>query len=144
MASELQAVELTRNVLAILDGEAAAGVDQSMANYIIASELPDALVTATDAQARRALVLAAYAYPYHAVSVRDRKRTVPAALVVIRDGVKLSTHDATTTVALHEAAAMIAAVAQQCLDGTIDRVTLGQQIRQTGARWAMSVLFAAA
>ncbi|KAJ1666449.1 CCA tRNA nucleotidyltransferase, mitochondrial [Coemansia sp. RSA 1813] len=145
MESEALAVELTRNVLELLDSEADAGHDHGVVKPIVSLLLPSALgAAATDQQARRALVLAACLFPYHAVSVRDKKRTVPAALVVVRDSIKLSMHDATTTVALHESTTKIAAVAQQCLDSTIDRVTLGQQIRDTGAQWATSVLFAAA
>ncbi|KAJ2390238.1 CCA tRNA nucleotidyltransferase, mitochondrial, partial [Coemansia sp. RSA 2559] len=125
MESEALAVELTRNVVAVLSRRE---------TIIVESALPSALA-GTGAQARRALILAAYVYPYHAVSVHDRKKkTVPAALAVVRDGIKLAIHDATTTVGLHEAAAKIAAVAQQCVDGSIDRATLGQQIRETGER----------
>ncbi|KAJ2684463.1 CCA tRNA nucleotidyltransferase, mitochondrial [Coemansia spiralis] len=64
--------------------------------------------------------------------------------IVVRDGVKLSHLDAETTVGLHQFAASLATTASDCVAGSLDRRTLGLQIRSIGSRWPQSVVFAAA
>ncbi|KAJ2491753.1 CCA tRNA nucleotidyltransferase, mitochondrial [Coemansia sp. RSA 2050] len=93
---------------------------------------------------RRSLMLAAFLYPYHGLLVRDKKKVVPMAFVVVRDGIKLSHLDAESTVGLHQFAASLASAASACVAGSLDRRTLGLQIRSIGSRWPQSVVFAAA
>ncbi|KAI7832982.1 hypothetical protein BX661DRAFT_141311 [Kickxella alabastrina] len=97
-----------------------------------------------DPQAQRSLMLAAYLYPFRHVQVTDRKRNVPVAQVIIRDGLKLANSDIDTTLALHQLADQITQMAESCIKGELSRCQLGLQIRVAGTRWSMAVIFAAA
>ncbi|KAJ2672179.1 CCA tRNA nucleotidyltransferase, mitochondrial [Coemansia spiralis] len=139
MADQSIAIDLTRNVLDLC--ESAADSTQSLKSLV--SFLPSPFAV-TGSHVRRTLILAAYIFPYYTATAYDRKRVVPASYVVVRDGIKLATHDAEDVVALHVSATKVSAAAQKCLDNSIDRRTLGLQIREIGARWAMCVVFSAA
>ncbi|KAJ2909240.1 CCA tRNA nucleotidyltransferase, mitochondrial [Coemansia aciculifera] len=120
---------MTRNVLALAKSGIVDGLDSLLPNK---------------ASMQRSLVLAAYLYPYHDMLVRDKKKTVAMAYVVIRDSIKLSLLDAESTVAFYQYATVLAHAVDSCVAGTLDRKTLGLQIRDIGLRWPQSVVFAAA
>ncbi|KAJ1956386.1 CCA tRNA nucleotidyltransferase, mitochondrial [Linderina pennispora] len=94
--------------------------------------------------ARRHLVLAAYMYPYRGITAKDKKKVLPAAHLVIRDGIKLSNTDVDATLCMHSFASKISDLVSRCVAGTLDRKTLGLQIREVGSRWSMAVAFSAA
>ncbi|PIA15916.1 poly A polymerase C-terminal region-like protein [Coemansia reversa NRRL 1564] len=129
------AADVTRAVLDLLDARDATGE--------LIARLPKAS-TVTAPATRRALMLAAYAFPYHGATVADGRRTTAVAAVVIRDGLKLSGHDTETTAALHALAPRLAAAAEACATGNTGRRMLGLLVRDAGARWAAATVFAAA
>ncbi|KAJ2334605.1 CCA tRNA nucleotidyltransferase, mitochondrial [Coemansia sp. RSA 2681] len=131
---------LTQNVLSLVSSGSAGGLDallRCMPQQCLA-------IGGGEATIRRSLMLAAFLYPYRGMLVRDKKKTVSMAYVVVRDGLKLSLLDAESTVGLHQYAAVLAHAASACVAGSLDRKTLGLQIREIGSRWPQSVLFAAA
>ncbi|KAI8322209.1 poly A polymerase C-terminal region-like protein [Martensiomyces pterosporus] len=137
LLGQLVAESMTRHVLNLLDSHNMQG------SGLIVSGVPESFFVATP-ESRRSLVLASYLYPYHQLWAQDRKKVLPVPHLVIRDGIKLSNHDVDATLALHSFAPRISEAAAQCLAGTLDRKTLGLQIRAIGARWTMAVIFAAA
>ncbi|KAJ1666711.1 CCA tRNA nucleotidyltransferase, mitochondrial, partial [Coemansia sp. RSA 25] len=131
---------LTQNVLSLVSSGGAGGLDallRCMPQQCLA-------IGGGEATIRRSLMLAAFLYPYRGMLVRDKKKTVSMAYVVVRDGLKLSLLDAESTVGLHQYAIVLAHAASACVAGSLDRKTLGLQIREIGSRWPQSVLFAAA
>ncbi|KAJ2715402.1 CCA tRNA nucleotidyltransferase, mitochondrial, partial [Coemansia spiralis] len=130
---ESLAAAATEQVLRLLDGP-------------LASPLPEPLAgIGADPQLRRLLVLAAYLYPMHGLTVSDGKRTAPMVYVAVRDGLKLNKHEGEAVAALHELAPRISQLALQCCsDASPSRKTLGLLVREAGARWAPATLFAAA
>ncbi|KAJ2806181.1 CCA tRNA nucleotidyltransferase, mitochondrial [Coemansia guatemalensis] len=129
------AASVTETVLDLLDARDAAGE--------LVARLPTASAVTAPAT-RRALVLAAYTFPYHGTTVADGRRTAALAAVVVRDGLKLSSHDAETTAALHALAPRLAAAAETCAAGGMGRQALGLLVRDAGARWPAGAVFAAA
>ncbi|KAJ2784674.1 CCA tRNA nucleotidyltransferase, mitochondrial [Coemansia javaensis] len=129
------AVAATERVLCLLDDPAAAAAPPALAALAAAA--------AADPQIRRALVLAAYLYPLSPVAVPDGRRAAPLALVAVRDGLKLSRHDAEAVAALHALAPKIAALAR-CAQPAPSRRALGLLVREAGPRWPAATLFAAA
>ncbi|KAJ2157428.1 CCA tRNA nucleotidyltransferase, mitochondrial [Coemansia sp. RSA 552] len=129
---------MTRSVLEILDGD---GCEACLP----LERFPEVGSEMSPSQIRRALVLAAYLYPYHAVTVPDRKRTASLPFIVLRDGIKLSIHDGDAVAALHTLAPKISDIAGRCQSGpAVSRKELGLLIREAGARWPMATIFAAA
>ncbi|KAJ2049075.1 CCA tRNA nucleotidyltransferase, mitochondrial [Coemansia sp. S16] len=131
---------LTRNVLELVNGSN----DDGSASLLRSMPQQCLDIGGGETAMRRSLMLAAFLYPYHDLLVRDKKKTVPMAYVVVRDGIKLSHLDSESTVGLHQYAAPLASTANDCVAGTVSRKTLGLQIRSIGSRWPQSVLFAAA
>ncbi|KAJ2083682.1 CCA tRNA nucleotidyltransferase, mitochondrial [Coemansia sp. RSA 988] len=129
------ATDIARAVLHLLDARDAVGK--------LVARLPMTSAVAAPAT-RRALVLAAYTFPYHSATVADGRRTAALASVVVRDGLKLSGNDAGTTAALHALAPRLAAAAEACAAGEMGRQALGLLVRDAGARWAAAAVFAAA
>ncbi|KAJ1949790.1 CCA tRNA nucleotidyltransferase, mitochondrial [Linderina macrospora] len=94
--------------------------------------------------ARRHLILAAYMYPYRGATAKDKKKVLPVTHLVIRDGIKLSNAEVDATLCMHSFASKISDLVGRCVAGTLDRKTLGLQIREIGPRWSMAVAFSAA
>ncbi|KAJ1844621.1 CCA tRNA nucleotidyltransferase, mitochondrial, partial [Coemansia sp. RSA 2703] len=128
------AEQLTHEVLAMLDTPE------------LVDRLPMHIFSADSTETRRLLVLAAYLHPYHASLVTDGKRQVPAALVVMRDALKMSNHDTDTVVALHALASHVASTAASLLDSPteVSRSHLGLEIRRAARLWPLAVVYAAA
>ncbi|KAJ1723003.1 CCA tRNA nucleotidyltransferase, mitochondrial [Coemansia erecta] len=130
------AQRLTHEVLALLDTPRLAGC------------LPLADLAGGVDEARRVLALAAYLYPFHAARVADGRRQTPvaAALVVMRDALKMSNHDMDTVVALHALAPAVAATAADIGrdPAAVSRAHLGLEIRRAARLWPLAVVFAAA
>ncbi|KAJ2355329.1 CCA tRNA nucleotidyltransferase, mitochondrial [Coemansia erecta] len=124
------AESVTSSVLRVLDTEE------------LTARVPAQLKVA--ARERRALVLAAYVYPFDGFVVADRRRRVPVALAVVRDGLKLPVADADTVAAIHALAPRVSEMAARCQRGPVARNELGSMVRDAGMRWPMAVLFAAA
>ncbi|KAJ2833850.1 CCA tRNA nucleotidyltransferase, mitochondrial [Coemansia sp. 'formosensis'] len=134
------AESLARNVLELVNGDSGDGPAS-----LLHSMPPQCLtIGGGETAMRRSLMLAAFLYPYHGLLARDKKKTIPMAYIVIRDGIKLSHLDSESTVGLHQYAASLASTADDCVAGSLDRKTLGLQIRNIGSRWPQSVVFAAA
>ncbi|KAJ2780281.1 CCA tRNA nucleotidyltransferase, mitochondrial [Coemansia interrupta] len=130
------AVRLTHEVLAMMGTPALMG------------RLPLELF-GTREEARRVLALAAYLYPYHAARIADGRRqsSVAAALVVMRDALKMSNHDTDTTVALHMLAPLVAQTAARIHNAAstaVSRSHLGLEIRRAAKLWPLAVVFAGA
>ncbi|KAJ2726780.1 CCA tRNA nucleotidyltransferase, mitochondrial [Coemansia sp. Benny D115] len=125
--------QLTRNILQLL------GQTDSAA---LVNRIPEGFSVLSDSQARRALILSAYLYPFHGMQTPNGKRLL--AQVVIRDGLKLSNQDIDAVTALHTLAPVFSQGAKDCQNDQATRTSLGLQIRQAGKRWPAAVVFAAA
>ncbi|KAJ1835240.1 CCA tRNA nucleotidyltransferase, mitochondrial [Coemansia sp. RSA 2706] len=127
------AVEMTQCVLRILGSEP---------TELVARVPPQ--FAAGSARMRRLLVLAAYLAPYAGRTGADRKRRAPAALLVVRDALKLPASDAAAVAAVHALAPRVAAMAAACRVGAVPRDALGRLVRDAGERWPAAALYAAA
>ncbi|KAJ1645191.1 CCA tRNA nucleotidyltransferase, mitochondrial [Coemansia erecta] len=130
---------LTKSVLGILDSS-----NNNSTSRSIVHAMPVSLFATDDSQMRRSLILASYLYPFYGLEVKEKKTTVSAFRLVVRDGLKLSNHDIHTTAALHTLAPMISHIAECCLDNTITRMELGLHVRYASHRWPMATVFSVA